>query len=29
MRFRFPIIIIDEDFRTDNTSGSGIRWPML
>ncbi len=25
MRFRFPIIIIDEDFRTDNTSGSGIR----
>ena len=25
MRFKFPIIIIDEDFRTDNTSGSGIR----
>ncbi|STQ90518.1 arginine/lysine/ornithine decarboxylase [Iodobacter fluviatilis] len=25
MRFYFPIIIIDEDFRTENTSGSGIR----
>ena len=25
MKFRFPIIIIDEDYRTDNTSGSGIR----
>jgi arginine/lysine/ornithine decarboxylase len=25
MRFRFPIIIIDEDFRSENTSGSGIR----
>jgi arginine decarboxylase len=25
MKFRFPIVIIDEDFRTDNTSGSGIR----
>ncbi len=25
MKFRFPIVIIDEDFRSDNTSGSGIR----
>ena len=25
MKFRFPIVIIDEDFRTENTSGSGIR----
>ncbi len=25
MHFKFPIVIIDEDFRTDNTSGSGIR----
>ncbi|WP_394167084.1 Orn/Lys/Arg family decarboxylase [Neptunomonas phycophila] len=25
MRFHFPIVIIDEDFRTENTSGSGIR----
>jgi arginine decarboxylase len=25
MKFHFPIIIIDEDYRTDNTSGSGIR----
>jgi arginine decarboxylase len=25
MRFQFPIVIIDEDFRTENTSGSGIR----
>ncbi|MGZ5151349.1 MAG: Orn/Lys/Arg decarboxylase N-terminal domain-containing protein, partial [Burkholderiales bacterium] len=25
MRFRFPIIIIDEDFRTENASGMGIR----
>ena len=25
MQFYFPIIIIDEDFRTENTSGSGIR----
>lgn len=25
MKFRFPIIIIDEDFRSDNSSGSGIR----
>ncbi len=25
MRFRFPIIIIDEDFRSENTSGLGIR----
>ena len=25
MRFYFPIIIIDEDFRSENTSGSGIR----
>ena len=25
MRFRFPIVIIDEDFRTDNSSGLGIR----
>jgi arginine decarboxylase len=25
MRFDFPIIIIDEDFRSENTSGSGIR----
>ena len=25
MRFNFPIVIIDEDFRSDNTSGLGIR----
>lgn len=25
MKFRFPIIIIDEDFRSENTSGIGIR----
>lgn len=25
MKFRFPIVIIDEDFRSDNISGSGIR----
>ncbi|HET7160823.1 MAG TPA: Orn/Lys/Arg decarboxylase N-terminal domain-containing protein, partial [Burkholderiales bacterium] len=25
MRFRFPVIIIDEDFRTENASGIGIR----
>ena len=25
MRFRFPVIIIDEDFRTENASGMGIR----
>ena len=25
MTFRFPIIIIDEDFRSENTSGLGIR----
>ena len=25
LRFRFPIVIIDEDFRSENTSGIGIR----
>ena len=25
MRFRFPIVIIDEDYRSENTSGLGIR----
>lgn len=25
MKFRFPIVIIDEDFRSENTSGIGIR----
>jgi arginine decarboxylase len=25
MKFRFPVVIIDEDFRTENISGSGIR----
>ena len=25
MRFRFPVIIIDEDFRSENTSGLSIR----
>ncbi|MDO5290686.1 MAG: arginine/lysine/ornithine decarboxylase [Pseudomonadota bacterium] len=25
MKFRFPIVIIDEDYRADNTSGFGIR----
>ena len=25
MKFRFPIVIIDEDYRTENTSGLGIR----
>ena len=24
-RFHFPIVIIDEDFRSENTSGLGIR----
>src|SRR3979490_3645199 len=24
-RFRFPIVIIDEDFRSENTSGLGVR----
>src|SRR5262250_1262930 len=24
-RFRFPVVIIDEDFRSENTSGLGIR----
>lgn len=24
-RFRFPIVIIDEDYRSENTSGLGIR----
>ena len=23
MKFRFPIVIIDEDFRSENTSGLG------
>ena len=25
MRFQFPIVIIDEDFRSENASGLGIR----
>ena len=25
MKFHFPVIIIDEDFRSENTSGLGIR----
>ena len=25
LRFHFPIVIIDEDFRSENTSGFGIR----
>ncbi|MBV1774203.1 arginine/lysine/ornithine decarboxylase [Burkholderiaceae bacterium DAT-1] len=25
MKFRFPVVIIDEDFRADNSSGFGIR----
>lgn len=25
MKFKFPVVIIDEDFRTDNSSGLGIR----
>src|SRR6202521_4780678 len=25
MHFRFPVVIIDEDFRSENTSGLGIR----
>src|SRR6187431_3754102 len=25
LRFRFPIVIIDEDFRSENASGLGIR----
>src|SRR4030065_1029078 len=25
MKFRFPVVIIDEDFRSENVSGSGIR----
>ena len=25
IRFRFPIVIIDEDYRSENTSGLGIR----
>src|SRR5690606_13135778 len=25
MKFRFPVIIIDEDFRSENASGLGIR----
>jgi arginine decarboxylase len=25
MKFRFPIVIIDEDFRSENASGLGIR----
>ena len=25
MNFRFPVIVIDEDFRSENISGSGIR----
>ena len=25
MKFRFPIVVIDEDFRSENTSGLGIR----
>ena len=25
LRFNFPIVIIDEDYRSENTSGIGIR----
>ena len=25
MKFRFPVFVIDEDFRSDNSSGLGIR----
>ncbi|CAM5203479.1 arginine/lysine/ornithine decarboxylase [Oligella ureolytica] len=25
MKFRFPIVIIDEDFRSESASGFGIR----
>ena len=25
LRFHFPIVIIDEDYRSENTSGLGIR----
>ena len=25
MRFQFPIIVIDEDFRSENSSGLGIQ----
>lgn len=25
MKFEFPVIVIDEDFRSENISGSGIR----
>ena len=25
MKFRFPVVIIDEDFRSENSSGSSIR----
>ena len=25
MKFRFPVVVVDEDFRTENISGSGIR----
>ncbi|MBD2859575.1 arginine/lysine/ornithine decarboxylase [Spongiibacter sp. KMU-158] len=25
MKFRFPVVVIDEDFRSENISGSGIR----
>lgn len=25
MKFRFPIVIIDEDYRSENSSGLGIR----
>ncbi len=25
MRFRFPVVIVDEDFRSENTSGTGVR----
>ena len=25
MKFRFPVVVVDEDFRSENISGSGIR----
>ena len=25
IRFHFPVVIIDEDYRSENTSGLGIR----
>ena len=25
MNFKFPVVIIDEDFRSENTSGFGVR----